>query len=47
MRRIWRAFPTPATVARLASWDFIVGTTIALTIGYVIAARMFPEVSRR
>jgi hypothetical protein len=39
--------PAPATMARLASWEFIIATTIVLTAGYFAIVRAFPEASRR
>ena len=37
----------PATIARLASWDFIIATTVALAAGYVAVVRARPEASQR
>jgi hypothetical protein len=35
--------PASAAIARLASWDFILATTVAVTAGYIIVVRAFAQ----
>ena len=39
--------PAPVAVDLLASWEFIIATTVVLMAGYLIAVRMFPVASQR
>jgi hypothetical protein len=39
--------PASAAIDRLASWEFIIATTVVLTAGYVIVVRAFPVASQR